>query len=108
MLLYVPGFIWALSSLVLAQLTVDTPVNVVQCQPTTLNWSGGTGPYNVFVLPGRQPNAVSIESTISAVPATSLTWGVEIAAGTLVMIGVMDATGAEAYSGARYTDYSRD
>ncbi|KAG8983007.1 hypothetical protein FRB94_008186 [Tulasnella sp. JGI-2019a] len=98
MIPYVLGFVWTFSSLVLAQLTVNTPVSVVQCLPVLLNWNGGIAPYYVTVLPGGQPGAAPLESLSSGTSGTSLTWNVDIAAGTEVTIGVRDSTGSVAYS----------
>ncbi|KAG8983001.1 hypothetical protein FRB93_007702 [Tulasnella sp. JGI-2019a] len=99
MLPYVLEFIWAFASLVLAQLTVNTPADVVQCQPILLIWSGGTAPYYVTVLPSQQlVSAAPLESLSSGTSGTSLIWNVDIAAGTLVTIVLKDATGTEAYS----------
>ncbi|KAG9026566.1 hypothetical protein FRB95_008688 [Tulasnella sp. JGI-2019a] len=99
MLLYALGF-WALSSLVLAQITVNTPSHVVQCQPVLLTWSGGTAPYYVTAIPsGQLVVAVSpLESISSGTSDTWVTWTVALPAWSELAIVVKDATGIVSFS----------
>lgn len=78
-------------------LTINTPSNIVACQPILLNWSDGTGPYYLSILPGGQPSAPAIK-TFPTQTGTSLTWNVDIAANTGITIQIKDSTGATEYS----------
>jgi hypothetical protein len=76
----------------LAQFTINTPSNVVECQPSLISWSGGTAPYYLSVLPGASPNGAAIES-FPATNSTSLTWTVNIASGTSIGLTLRDTNG---------------
>ncbi|KAF8899934.1 hypothetical protein CPB84DRAFT_1847498 [Gymnopilus junonius] len=84
----IPG-IWAL--------TMDTPSSVVQCQPQMLSWSGGTAPYYLAVIPGGQASADPIK-TFPTQTGNSLTWTVDVSAGTKITLSLKDSTGTTAYS----------
>jgi hypothetical protein len=62
------------------QLTINTPLSVVVCQPLLISWSGGTPPYFLSVLPGNQPTAAALLD-FGTQTGTSLTWTVNITAG---------------------------
>ncbi|KAF8968144.1 hypothetical protein BDZ97DRAFT_1801148 [Flammula alnicola] len=65
-----------------AQLTINTPLNVVVCQPLLITWTGGTPPYFLSLLPGNQPSAAALLD-FGTQTGTQLTWTVNITAGTL-------------------------
>ncbi|KIJ62814.1 hypothetical protein HYDPIDRAFT_176263 [Hydnomerulius pinastri MD-312] len=77
----------------LAQLTINTPGNVVECQPTLLSWSGGTGD----ILPGSTPTAAALEN-LGQQNSTSVTWTCNIAAGVSIGLTLRDSTGTVAQS----------
>ncbi|KAG9092402.1 hypothetical protein FRC07_011675, partial [Ceratobasidium sp. 392] len=81
------------------QFTVATPASIVQCQPVQLSWSGGTAPYFPSIIPGSQPGAAALKEFPSQ-PGTSLTWTVDLPAGTSITVQVRDSTGALQYSSA--------
>ncbi|KAG2036941.1 hypothetical protein BDR03DRAFT_865152 [Suillus americanus] len=89
----------------LAQFTINTPANVVECQPTLLTWTGGTGelfehpvlrPY-FSILPGASPNGVALED-LGQQNSTSVTWVCNIASGTSLGLTLRDSTGLTAQS----------
>ncbi|KAI6154845.1 hypothetical protein BKA82DRAFT_4072159 [Pisolithus tinctorius] len=82
---------------VLAQLTINTPANVVECEPTQLTWSGGQTPYYLSLVPAGQPSATPLMQFPNQ-NGTSYTWMVDLQAGTNFNIALKDGTGATAYS----------
>ncbi|KAK8869767.1 hypothetical protein IAR55_000335 [Kwoniella newhampshirensis] len=81
-----------------AQLSVNTPASLIECQPASLSWTGSTSaPYFIAFLPGGQVSAPAIEQ-LQAVQSSPYTWNVNIAANTNITIRVTDGTGAIAYS----------
>lgn len=94
------AFAAVLFSLASAQLMINTPTGVVQCQVSLISWGGSTGPYFVSVLPGNQPSAAPLEVLLSSTSATTYSWTVDLAAGTLITLSVKDGTGAINYSSA--------
>ncbi|KAH7884733.1 hypothetical protein F5I97DRAFT_1891566 [Phlebopus sp. FC_14] len=81
----------------LAQFTINTPSNVVECEPTLLSWSGGTAPYFLSILPGSSPSAAALEN-LGQQNGTSVTWTCNIQAGTSLGLTLRDSTGAVAQS----------
>jgi hypothetical protein len=72
--------------------TINTPSNVVVCEPVLLSWSGGTPPYSLSVLPGSSPTGAALED-LGTQNGTSFTWDVNIAAGTQIGLTLRDSTG---------------
>lgn len=81
----------------LAQFTINTPANVVECQPTLLQWSGGTAPYFLSILPGATPNGAAVEN-LGQQNSTSVTWVCNIQSGTSLGLTLRDSTGLTAQS----------
>jgi hypothetical protein len=81
----------------LAQFTINTPANVVECQPTLLAWSGGTAPYFLSILPGATPNGVALEN-LGQQNGTSVTWTCNIPSGTSIGLTLRDSSGLLAQS----------
>ncbi|KAF9223399.1 hypothetical protein BS17DRAFT_706072 [Gyrodon lividus] len=95
----------------LAQLTINTPANVVECEPTLISWSGGTAPYFLVckaicplsipdfnsILPGGSPTAAALEN-LGQQNGSSVTWTCNIAAGVSLGLTLRDSTGAVAQS----------
>ncbi|KAH7884505.1 hypothetical protein F5I97DRAFT_1889995 [Phlebopus sp. FC_14] len=82
---------------VFGQLTINTPANVVECQPTQLTWTGGQSPYYLSLTPGGQ----SMASPIKQFPTqngNSYTWLVDLQAGTNFNVALKDSSGQTAYS----------
>jgi len=86
----------ALVSTTLA-ITVDSPSasGLVTCQPFLITWHDGTPPYYPTVV---APGPGQLYKQFDQTDATSLTWNVDIAAGTPVNLGIKDSTGAQQYS----------
>jgi len=80
-----------------ASITINTPANVVVCQPILLTWSGGTAPYFLSILPGSQPSAPALVD-FGRQNGTSLTWKVNVAVGTSIGLTLRDSNGLVAQS----------
>ena len=80
-----------------AQLEVNTPANPVECQPLELSWSGGAPPYLLSVSPAGSPDSPPL-LTFPIQTGTSLTWNVNIAAGTPVSLTLRDSDGTTSQS----------
>ena len=72
-------------------LLVNTPLNVVQCEATTLSWSGGSPPYNIVA------NA-DTGAEVAVVNDTSVLWVFAFTAGLAAQVSVVDAQGLSAAS----------
>ncbi|KIM62692.1 hypothetical protein SCLCIDRAFT_9019 [Scleroderma citrinum Foug A] len=81
----------------LAQFTINTPGNVVQCEPTLISWSGGTGPYFLSILPGASPTGSALEN-LGQQNSTSVTWTCNFPSGSSLGLTLRDSTGAVAQS----------
>ncbi|KAJ3491766.1 hypothetical protein NLI96_g436 [Meripilus lineatus] len=90
-----------------AQFMINTPANVVVCQPTLLTWTGGTPPYFLrqmhlpflsdSILPGATPGGEALQQ-FTGLTDTSFRWSTNIAAGTFIGLTLRDNTGATAQS----------
>ncbi|KIJ13450.1 hypothetical protein PAXINDRAFT_13782 [Paxillus involutus ATCC 200175] len=96
----------ALFQSVFADLTIDTPT-FVQCQESQITWTGGTGPYDLLIVPADDVCGDSIED-LGNQTSTAVTWTVNIAAGTQVVLSLLDYVGDEAWSGAVTVGASSD
>jgi hypothetical protein len=77
--------------------TINTPSNVVVCQPILLSWTGGTPPYFLTIHDGNNPTGPAIQD-LGSQDSTSFTWTVNIAAGTSIGLAVRDSTGQSVQS----------
>jgi len=83
-----------------AQLTINTPTNVISCTPLQISFSGGTPPYIISVHPGATPNDSPL-ATFSNITASPFTWtAVNYASGTSLDLTLRDNTGASAQTAA--------
>ncbi|CAA7267024.1 unnamed protein product [Cyclocybe aegerita] len=113
----------AATSVIAQTFTINTPLNVVVCQPTLISWSGGVGPYflvrlllllttwlpNVelslpylfrgLILPAGQPAATPLLD-LGSQTSTQVTWVTNLAVGTSGFFNLRDSTGALAQSGS--------
>ncbi|KAJ7093112.1 hypothetical protein C8R44DRAFT_890885 [Mycena epipterygia] len=82
-------------------LTVNTLTtsSLVVCEPISLTWSDGTAPYYLTIIPGGDTSSAALE-TFDSTSDTSVTWTVDIAAGTSITLAIKDSTGTIAYSDA--------
>ncbi|WVQ78306.1 hypothetical protein IAT38_000391 [Cryptococcus sp. DSM 104549] len=88
----------ALVSVASAALSINTPASLVECQPVSLSWSGGSGsPYYLAINKGGDSTSAALENLDSA-DSSPVTWTVNLASGTNVTIKVTDASGNIAYS----------
>jgi len=90
----------ALFSLAQSQVTVNTPPQLVECQPIQITWSGGVSPYFLSVFPDGNPSVVLENLSNSSISGTSFTWEVNIASGQSVGFAVRDSTGVTGQSAA--------
>jgi len=98
--LFVSLFLFSfLASTTLAQgLSINSISGVTTCVPVLLTWAGGVSPYDVMVLPESPPNANALVDFLPQT-GTSLTWIVNITAGTTAFLQIRDSTGQPAESG---------
>ncbi|KAF9459582.1 hypothetical protein BDZ94DRAFT_1324652 [Collybia nuda] len=75
------------------QFVLNTPSNVVVCEPILLTWSGGEAPYFLVVEPANKPNGPALRD-LGTQTGTQFTWIVDIAAGTAISLSLRDSTGA--------------
>jgi len=78
-------------------LAINTPTNVVECEPIQFNWNGGQSPYYLSLIPAGQPAAPPLK-TFPTQSGTSYTWNVDLQSGTSVTAEIKDSTGAINYS----------
>ncbi|KLT46088.1 hypothetical protein CC85DRAFT_239208, partial [Cutaneotrichosporon oleaginosum] len=67
-------------------------------EPTRLQWSGGSPPYWVTVIPAGQPSAAPIMTLADSSDATSMTWNVNLPANSQITLQIRDGTGNVQYS----------
>jgi len=73
--------------------TVNSLEGVTVCRPSLISWSGGTPPYFLSILPANQPNAQPLVD-FGRQTSTSVTWLVNLPAGTAGYLSLRDNTGA--------------
>ena len=78
-------------------LTVNTPSGVVACQPIKIEWTDGTAPFFLSIIPAGQPSAPAIKS-FPTQQGNSFTWNVDLPPNTGISISLKDSTGTQAYS----------
>ncbi|CAL1716669.1 unnamed protein product [Somion occarium] len=83
-----------------AELTIDTPTELVQCQPVHVTWKEGAAPFDLIVTPTEDPCNQVLADLGDDHKGQSITWTVDLPAGTQAMFSLVDANGAEAWSGA--------
>jgi hypothetical protein len=77
-------------------LTINTPAAVVQCQPALLSWSAdGSNPYSLTIL---SSDLVTILFQFPTTNATSVTWLVDMTAGTRIALRIADSLGQSSES----------
>jgi len=101
----VAAFVALLFTAVQAQTTptdpsINTPVSVVTCQPAAITFTGTAAPFTISIIPGNQVGAAALETIGTPAAAGSLTWNVNIAAGTSITFQIRDAQGRLGYSAA--------
>ncbi|RXK40853.1 hypothetical protein M231_01912 [Tremella mesenterica] len=84
---------------VLASAQISVP-DLPGCQPVAITWTGGTGPYHVWVIQSGQDNATPLED-FGVVSAAAMVWVVNIPVGSSVTFALQDQTGQTVYSDPR-------
>ncbi|CAE6429646.1 unnamed protein product [Rhizoctonia solani] len=97
MLFQATSFLALVAAAVAQSLVINTPASVVQCQPAQITWTATNTPVFVSIIPGGQPGAAALQD-FGQQAGSSLTWTVNIAAGTSITFQLRDSTGAVAYS----------
>jgi len=82
-----------------ADLVLDTPSSLTQCQNVTITWTPTSGPYNLIVVPTDDPCG-DIIADLGDFDGTSASWNVNVTAGQSVTLSLEDSQGNEAWSGA--------
>ncbi|KAH9926563.1 uncharacterized protein BXZ73DRAFT_49348, partial [Epithele typhae] len=84
-------------------LSVETPSDAVQCQLTTLVWSGGQADYTLHFATNAD-----LSESISPITSTTFNWRANVPAGAQVVLTVTDGTGLNASSDAFVIQDSAD
>jgi len=97
--LFTTTLVFALAALrVRADFDVDT-VELTQCKPATLSWANTDGPYNVIIVPSDKPCGDALVD-LGDHDSNKFEWSkVNVAAGTKVMISILDDKDEEGWSG---------
>jgi len=85
-----------------APLVVNKPANLTQCANTVLSWTGGSGPYNVWVFTDCKDDNDDPIATFTNVTGNSVNWWVSQTSGSGIFTQVEDATGTDEYSEDAY------
>ncbi|CAE6475875.1 unnamed protein product, partial [Rhizoctonia solani] len=97
MLFKAASFLALVAAAVAQSLVINTPASVVQCQPAQITWTATNTPVFLSIIPGGQPGAAALQD-FGSQSGSSLTWTVNLAAGTSITFQLRDSTGAVAYS----------
>ncbi|KZT73685.1 hypothetical protein DAEQUDRAFT_748841 [Daedalea quercina L-15889] len=81
-----------------AGLTVNTPGNVVECEPTAITWTDGTAPYYLSLNLQTDPDG-DAQQTYGPLESSPFTWTTNITSGTTLVVTLKDSTGTTAQSG---------
>ncbi|KAL5634738.1 hypothetical protein ACGC1H_002692 [Rhizoctonia solani] len=107
MLFYASSVLAFVATAVAQGLVINTPASLVQCQPAQLTWTATNTPVFVSIIPGGQPGAAALVD-FGQQTGSSLTWNVNLAAGTSITFQLRDSTGAVAYSAPATVQGSSD
>ncbi|KAF5367414.1 hypothetical protein D9758_003612 [Tetrapyrgos nigripes] len=84
---------------VVAEFSISTPESVQQCQEIDLNWTDGTAPFNLIVVPASDPCADAVQDLGDIADSWTKKWTPKLPAGQKVMLSLIDTLGEEAWSG---------
>jgi len=91
-----------------ADLFLSQPKELVQCQNVKLTWDKTSAPYDLVVVPAKDPcNTVLVDLGANHTD-TSYTWNTNLKAGTEVVFSLLDATGQEGWTGSLTIKPSND
>ncbi|KAH9838490.1 uncharacterized protein C8Q71DRAFT_751521 [Rhodofomes roseus] len=79
-------------------ITVNTPGNVIECEPTAITWTGGTAPFFLSFNLQTNPNG-DAQQTYANLQSSPFTWSTNITEGTTLVLTLKDSTGATGQSG---------
>ncbi|KAF9243406.1 hypothetical protein BU15DRAFT_43035 [Melanogaster broomeanus] len=91
---------------VFADFTIDTPT-FVQCQESQITWTQSTPPYDILIVNADDVCGDAIED-LGNMTSLAVTWTVNLAAGSQVVLSLGDAAGNEAWSGTITVGDSND
>lgn len=84
----------------LAEFSVVTPSELVQCQPVTIQWSGAAaGPVDIIFVDPTNPCDSDIADLGTNNTGSQRTWSVALHAGVAAQLSLVDSAGNEAWSG---------
>ncbi|GAA5827458.1 hypothetical protein JCM5353_002108 [Sporobolomyces roseus] len=78
--------------------TINSPTSLTECAPQVLQIEGGTPPYDIAALEGGETGGVPLSRIDREAQVGSITWIVDVPAGSNVTLAVRDSTGATGYS----------
>ncbi|KAG8793551.1 hypothetical protein FRC12_002421 [Ceratobasidium sp. 428] len=87
--------------------SINTPAQLVQCQPAQITWTGTSPPFFVSIIPGGQPGAAALHD-FGQQTGNSLTWNVNIPAGQQITFQCRDSQGKVGYSAPANIQSSSD
>jgi len=73
---------------------VNTPQGVTECEPVLLTFAGSSPPFTITVVPGGQAGAAPLTTIGSGLTGTSVTWNVNLPAGTSCTLVIRDSRGS--------------
>ncbi|EIW83775.1 hypothetical protein CONPUDRAFT_80364 [Coniophora puteana RWD-64-598 SS2] len=71
-------------------LVINTPANVVQCEPVLITWDGGVGPYNLTLNKNGVPD--SPVEAFYGLTGNAYTWTVNVKEGTVLGFSLKDSS----------------
>ncbi|KAG9314981.1 hypothetical protein JVU11DRAFT_4090 [Chiua virens] len=87
--------------------SIDTP-QLVQCQPAQITWTdSGNPPYDLLVVPANDMCGEALEDLGNST-SLAVTWTVNLAAGTQIVLSLEDAANNDAWSGTVTVGSSND
>ncbi|KAI0749589.1 hypothetical protein C8Q80DRAFT_1162781 [Daedaleopsis nitida] len=76
---------------------INTVMNAVQCEPVQFTWQGGSPPFYLSLIPGEHAAATAYRQ-FPVQNGNSMTWKVDLPAGTTFTSSLKDSTGEQAFS----------
>jgi len=82
--------------------SANKPTGLVQCAKTTLSWTGGAGPYDVYVFTGCEDDNEDPIFTATGVTGNSVDWEVTEVSGKGMLFEVVDSTNESVFAEESY------
>ncbi|KIL67522.1 hypothetical protein M378DRAFT_73290 [Amanita muscaria Koide BX008] len=83
---------------VFAAFSIDTPT-FTQCQPATLSWSQGQGPYRLVIVDSKDPCG-DVILDLGEFKETSISWTVQLPVHAAISLYIEDSGTQDAWSGS--------